>query len=375
MINRANLDEIKRRLFTNKAIILIGARQVGKTTLVKKILTDFDGKSIYFNADEPDVRMILSNPTSTELKRVIGSNKIIAIDEAQRIENIGLTSKLIIDQIPDVQLILTGSSAMELTNNFNEPLTGRKFEFKIFPFSFDELAKHTSQLEETRLLESRMIYGYYPEIVNNPGDEQERLISLISSYLYKDILSLGIIKKPELIQKLTLALALQIGSEVSLNELSRTLGADKNTISNYIDLLEKSYVIFSLRSFSRNLRNEIKKSRKIYFWDNGIRNSVINNFNSLELRTDTGALWENYFISERMKYLNNTRQNKNIYFWRTFQQSEIDYIEESAGNLDLFEIKWNEKAKVKSPKEFLNTYPNSKFNIINKMNFMKYLVG
>jgi uncharacterized protein len=315
----------------------------------------------------------LDRPSSTQLRQLIGHNKVVVIDEAQRIANIGITSKLIIDELPDVQLILTGSSAYKLSNEINEPLTGRKFEFQLFPFSFAELSEYTSVLLEKRLLEHRIIYGHYPEIVNNPSEEKDRLLELISSYLFKDIFALGEIKKPNIIDRLTKALALQIGSEVSYNELSQSIGVDKGTISRYIDLLEKTHVIFSLHSFSRNQRNELKKSRKIYFRDTGIRNAVIKNFNPLELRTDKGALWENFIISERLKYLNNTGKKPNFYFWRTFQKQEIDYIEENADQLSAFEIKWNPKSMVKQNIPFLNGYPDSKFKTINVDNFIDFI--
>ena len=373
MITRNLTEVITKKLFKRKAIIIIGARQVGKTTLVKDFADKLNQPFVYFNCDEPDIKSILNRPTSTQLQQLIGTKKIIIIDEAQRIPEIGITAKLIVDSFPDIQLIVTGSSALDIAGELNEPLTGRKFEFKLFPFSFSELANHTSILEEKRLLQNRMIYGYYPEIVNNPAEEEDRLSELTSSYLFKDILALGSVKKPMILDRLTQALALQIGNKVSLNELSGTLGIDKNTVSRYIDLLEKTFVIFSLNSFSRNLRNELKKSRKIYFWDLGIRNAIIKNFNPLEMRADKGSMFENFVISERLKYLNNSGRKVNSYFWRTAQQQEIDYIEDYGGKLNIYEIKWNSNVKIKLIAGFLRAYPDSKFTAINKDNYFEFL--
>ncbi len=374
MIKRKLLEIIQQRLFKEKAIIITGARQVGKTTLVVNLAENLNLPFIYLNCDEPDIRSSLNSPTSTELKQIIGKNKLVIIDEAQRIPNIGLTAKLIVDNLRDKQLILTGSSSLELRNELNEPLTGRKFEFGLYPFSFSELSEHTSLLEEKRLLQHRMIFGYYPEVVNHPSEEEIRLNELNNSYLFKDIYALSSIKKPLILDKLTQMLALQIGSEVSLNELSGALGIDKNTVSKYIELLEKSYVVFSLMSFSRNLRNELKKSRKIYFWDLGIRNAMIKNFNPPELRNDVGAIWENFIISERKKYLNNSAKHSNTYFWRNTQNKEIDYIEEYGGRLSTYEIKWNPKAKAVFPQIFKTSYPDSDFKVINPENFQDFIL-
>jgi uncharacterized protein len=373
MIKRQLTELIKQKLFKSKALIITGARQVGKTTLVKNLADELNIDFSYLNCDEPDIQAILRRPTSTRLKQLIGSKKLIIIDEAQRIPDIGITSKLFIDNFPDIQLILTGSSSLDMANALNEPLTGRKFEFNLFPFSFAELSAQTSVLEEKRLLENRLIYGYYPEIVVNPAEEEDRLLELVTSYLFKDILSMGQVQKPLILDRLTKALALQIGSEVSTNELSRLLGIDKNTVSRYVDLLEKTYVIFSLNSYSKNLRNELKKSRKIYFWDLGIRNAIIKNFNPLEIRSDKGHLWENFIIAERMKYLNNKGRRDNVYFWRTTQNQEIDFIEEYGGKLNAYEIKWSHKAKANLPSAFKISYPGSAFDVISTENYQEYL--
>jgi len=374
VIQRNIADAISKKLFKKKALLITGARQVGKTTLVRYLSDNLALPFNYLNCDEPDVRMALSNPSSTQLKQLIGTKKMIIIDEAQRIQNIGVTSKLFVDSFPDVQLILTGSSSLDMLSELSEPLTGRKFEFTMHPFSFSELMAHFGAMEENRMLDSRMIYGYYPEIVLNPGDEADRLLELTNSYLFKDILALGTLKKPVVLDTLTQALALQIGNEVSLNELSQTLAVDKNTIIRYIDLLEKSFVIFSLHSWSRNLRNELKKSRKIYFWDMGVRNAIIKNFNPLDLRNDKGAIWENFIIAERIKFLNSKNKKVNSYFWRTAQQQEIDYIEDYGGNLYSYEIKYNPAVRVKQPITFNKAYPTAEFKVINRSNYQDFIV-
>lgn len=373
MIKRVIEDKILEDFNKGKGILIFGPRQVGKTTLLKSLEERIDEKVLFFNGDEHDVRELFQTATSAKLKAIIGNYKYIFIDEAQRILNIGLTLKLIIDNIPSVQVVATGSSAFELANKIKEPLTGRKFEYFLFPFSLGELKANSDILSEMRLLEDRIIYGAYPEVVMLGKDRVRTLKSLSDSYLYKDLLSYEQIKKPGLLLKLLQALALQIGSEVSYNELSQIIGADKETVEKYIDLLEKAFVVYKLGSFSRNLRNELKKSKKIYFYDTGIRNALIGNFNSLNLRTDTGALWENYFISERLKSLTYSNFYGNRYFWRTHSRQEIDYIEEADGLLNTFEIKWNKRKKAKFPESFKNTYPNSSFTVITRENYYEYL--
>ncbi len=373
MIQRILTERIKQHLFKGKAIILMGARQVGKTTLLQALMNQVDQPVLWLNADEPDIREMLFNVTSTQLQALIGTHRIVVIDEAQRIKNIGVTLKLIVDQIPGVQVIASGSSALNLASEINEPLTGRKYEFWLFPLAFDEMKQHHGLLQERRLLEHRLIYGYYPDIVTHPGEEKSLLKLLAESYLYKDLLALEQLKKPALLDKLLQALALQVGNEVSYLELGQLIGADKETVERYIDLLEKAFVLFRLNAFSRNLRNEIKKKKKIYFWDNGIRNAILRNFSPLALRTDTGALWENFLISERLKWLHNRDLDARTYFWRTLQQQEIDYIEERDGILWAFEFKWNPKARVKFPKTFLKAYPQSQPQVIHRENFDSFI--
>jgi len=375
MVEREILNLIKERFFQKKAIILVGPRQVGKTTLLKQILEDNKQlETLFLNCDEPETLQMLENVSSTELKNLIGNKKIILIDEAQRVENVGITLKLITDNIPDIQLVVTGSSAFDLRNRLNEPLTGRKFEYQLYPFSTAELINATSYLEEKRLLEQRMIYGMYPDVVNNPSDAQKILIELSNSYLYKDILMYKDIRNPDVLTKLLTALSLQLGNEVSYNELSNTLGVKSETVERYIELLEKVFIIFKQQSLSRNLRNELKKSRKIYFYDNGVRNALIQNFKSLELRTDTGALWENFIVSERKKHIEYNEIYSNTYFWRTHAQQEIDYIEERGGMLYAFEFKWNEKKKTKIPNAFAEAYPQHEFQCISKINYLEFII-
>lgn len=372
MIQRLIENNIKNDFNKGKIIVVLGARQVGKTTLFNSIIDD-QGSVLKLNCDDYDDRLDLENKTSTELKNLIANHKVVIIDEAQRVENIGLTLKIIADLKLDAQVLVTGSSSLELSSKINEPVTGRIFEYKLFPLSLSEMARHTSEREENRLLEQRMIYGLYPEIVTNPSDNKRLLTSLANNYLYRDLLSYQGIKKHDVLHKLVRALAFQIGSEVSYNELSNLLGIDKETVESYINLLEKCFVVFRLSSFSRNMRNEIKKGKKIYFYDNGIRNALISNFAPLEMRQDAGALWENFMISERIKrnaYCNDYSQ---LFFWRTKQKQEIDLIEEKDGRLFAYEFKWNSKKKSKLPTSFENNYSDIEFKVINKDNYWEFV--
>ncbi len=372
MVVRELEKVIKKRLNTGKAIVILGARQVGKTTLLKSLFGS-SNEVLWLNGDEMDVQLLFSAISAVRLKAIFGNKKTIIIDEAQRIHDIGLRMKLITDQIPEVQLVVTGSSAFELVNKLNEPLTGRKWEYKLYPVSFGEMVQHHGLLEERRLLPHRMVYGYYPDVINNTGIEKEILKQLSDSYLYKDLLLLEQIKKPEGLIKLLQGLAFQVGAQVSYNELSQLCGLDAKTVEKYIVLLEQAYIIFRLGSFSRNLRNELKKSRKIYFYDNGIRNALIANFNQIENRTDTGALWENFLVSERVKHLAYAQKWVNYWYWRTKEQQEIDFIEETDGQLVAYEFKWNPLARVKKPASFTQAYPAAQFEVIHRDNFEFFL--
>lgn len=371
MIKRELAHIIKSRLRTGKAIILTGPRQTGKTTLLTDIASE-QGKYLLLDCDEIFVRERLSDANFENLKQLIGGNKIVLVDEAQRVKNIGLCLKIITDRMKEVQLLVSGSSAMELANEINEPLTGRKWEYLLLPISWQEFSSHLGFLSARQQLEQRLIYGMYPDVINQTGNEQSVLKQLHNSYLYKDLFALHWVRKPDLLPRLLKALALQLGNEVSYNELSNLLGVSKDTIASYIDLLEKAYVIFRLGPFSRNVRNEISSNRKIYFYDNGIRNALLSNFNPLSLRQDTGALWENFLISERMKFLINNEITANSYYWRTTQQQEIDYIEEREGQIYAYEFKWNPKVKARFSKTFLDAYKPNQY-VINNNNFEIFL--
>lgn len=297
---------------------------------------------------------------------------MLILDEAQRIRDIGIKLKLITDQIPEVQIIASGSSAFELANSINEPLTGRKWHFSLYPLSFIEMEKHHGFLDEHRRLSDRLIFGYYPEIINHPGEEKDYLIPLADSYLYKDILMWERIKKPEKLSKLLQALAFQVGSEVSYHELGQIVELDNQTVENYISLLEKTFIIFRLSPLSRNLRKELKRKRKIYFYDNGIRNAIIAQFQPLELRNDIGPLWENWLISERKKILEYNGIKANTYFWRTQDQQEIDYIEERDGKMWAHEFKWNPKGKSRFSKTFTKNYPKHELRFIHRENYYEW---
>lgn len=365
--------EIEAKLFKGRAIVLYGARRVGKTTLATDILKNHPANSLYLNCDEPDIRNALTEKTSTELKHFIGDKKLIIIDEAQRIKNVGLTLKLLADNYPNTQILATGSSSFDLANKISEPLTGRIYEFTLYPFSAEELKTHYSQMEIQRLVPSFLRFGMYPEIITSSQKEAPEIISTISQqYLYKDIFEFEKLKNPELLTKLLQALALQIGHEVSYNELANLLGVNKATIERYIQLLEKSFVVFRLTPFSRNPRREIGKMRKIYFCDLGIRNSLIKNFNDLYLRNDVGVLWENFCILERVKKNTIKRNFINIYFWRTYSGNEIDYLEEQSGQIVGFEFKWGEK-KSRLPTEFLKLYPSATAKIITPKTLWEFL--
>jgi predicted AAA+ superfamily ATPase len=373
MIERKIKEILKSKEGTNKALIVLGARQTGKTTLLKMLYGERDDV-VWLNGDEPDIQNLLENISSTRLKAILAGKKVVVIDEAQRIKDIGIKLKLITDNIPEIQVIASGSSSFDLANFINEPLTGRKWEFSLYPMSFSEMAAHNGFIEENRLLPHRMIYGYYPEVVNSAGNEKEVLKQLSDSYLYKDIFTWENIKKPEKLMKLLQAIAFQVGSEVSANELSNMIGLDNQTVEKYIQLLEQTYIVFRLGSFSRNLRKELKRARKIYFYDNGIRNSIIANFAPVELRNDVGQLWENFLISERIKYLQNNMIFANRYFWRTVEQQEIDYIEEIDGILHAYEFKWNPNKKTYLTKTFSNSYPDHVFKLINRDNYETFIM-
>lgn len=374
MIKRLIENDIRTRLFQGKAILIIGPRQSGKTTLLKQIMSTYKQDSAFYNCDETEIRRMLSQQNLAILKSIVGSSKLIFLDEAQRVDNIGLTLKIIVDNIPDVQIIASGSSAFELSDKLSEPLTGRKWDYNLLPFSFEELSLHTSLVTEVSSLPLRLIYGSYPEVVTKPSLETDILTSLASSYLYKDIFTFHDIRKPELIEKLLQALALQISSEVSFNELAQLLDVDPTTVSRYIQVLERAFIIFRLPNFSTNQRNEIKRSRKIYFCDNGIRNAILADYRPVDLRDDIGKLWENYIVSEMVKRHQYHKLLSRSYFWRSKTSAEIDYLEIQDAQIKAWEIKWNPKKKG-STRGFRNSYPDAIVDLINPENYFQSLLG
>jgi uncharacterized protein len=376
MVQRLMQKKIMEQCFKGKAIILLGARQVGKTTVLKQIQKELNVPSIWLNADEGDIKNALEQAnTSTQLLNLFGkNNKLVIIDEAQQIQNIGLKLKLIQDTYPEIQVIATGSSAFELQNEMNEPMTGRKWELKMYPISIQEMVNHHGLLQEKRMLQQRLIYGTYPEIINNAGNEKEALIELANSYLYKDILKLDGIRKSSVLEKLLQAIAMQIGGEVKYHEVAQKIGnIDPTTVEKYLDMLEKMYVIFKLPAFTRNLRNELKKGKKYYFYDNGIRNVLISNFNKIDMREDKGALWENFVIAERQKRNAYCGHHSNNYFWRTTDLAEIDYLEETGGVINAYEMKWKNQ-KVRFANSFQTAYPNNTLNVISTDDYDSFLL-
>jgi predicted AAA+ superfamily ATPase len=373
MIQRTIIKNIEREFFQKKAIVILGARQVGKSTLLKNMLKNQENV-LWLDAENEDVSLIFENATATRLQSFFGNNKFVVIDEAQKIDNIGSKLKLITDHIQEIQVIATGSSAFELRNKLNEPLTGRKFEHQLYPLSFVEMKNSIGLLEEIRMLPHRLVFGYYPEVVTTQNSEEKILRLLSDSYLYKDILMLKGIRKPEKMQELLKALAWQIGSEVNYHELGNLIGLKSETVEEYIHLLEQSFVIYRLNSFHTNQRNEIKKGKKVYFTDLGIRNAIINDFSAFETRKDKGNLFENYIINEIIKDSEYNERFEKFYFWRTNEQQEIDLIIEKNGQLKTIKIKWNAKTKANLPKTFSNKYPNTDFTVINSQNFFEHFL-
>jgi len=373
MIQRKLVTAIQERMFQGKVILLMGPRQVGKTTILQMLFPNSDDV-LWLNGDELATHRQLQEPSAERFRLLLGNKRVLVIDEAQRIDDIGLKLKILVDGLRDVQIIATGSSSFELANLMNEPLTGRKWEFRLFPLSYSELCDHLGVWEEHQLLQHRLVYGYYPEIINNPGDEIPRLGLLADSYLYRDIFHLENILKTQKFDLLLQALAYQIGSQVSYNELAQICGLDAKTVERYIDLLEKGFVVFRLGSYSTNLRNELKKSRKIYFYDNGIRNAILGSFEPFESRTDRGALWENFLVSDRLKRNAYANFRPASYFWKNTAHKEVDYLEMSKGELHAYEFKWKGGDKVRLPLAFSRAYPDAKFSVVDRDNAMEFLL-
>lgn len=372
MIARIAENSIKQSLFKGKTIILYGARQVGKTTLVQDLLKDYEGVSRYLNCEILSVEQSLSDAEPEKLKSFLGNYKLIVLDEAQNIPNIGKILKVITDTLKDIQIIATGSSSFDLANKTSEPMTGRVIHHTLYPLSLSEIKAKSDWLSVDSKLDKLLRFGSYPEIFKSADEDAiSKLHELSSGYLFKDLLRFEGIKKSSLLKNLIVMLALQLGNEVTYYELAVKLGVNTLTVQKYIDLLEQSFVVFKLNSFSRNIRNELSKAIKIYFYDNGIRNALVNNFNPLSLRNDIGALWENFCIAERIKANSNSNRKVNNYFWRTYDQKEIDYVEEIGGVITGYELKYSEKQNIKKSKSFTEAY-NAKIHKIDRGNYWKF---
>jgi predicted AAA+ superfamily ATPase len=373
LVERDLYKTIEQRLAPGKAVIIFGPRQAGKSTILDQIGQNSTRKVLRLDCDDATVRMRMEIQNLPNLKNLVGDAELLLIDEAQRVKNIGITLKIIIDQIKTPRILVSGSSAFELANEIKEPLTGRKWEFMLLPLSVGEMVRHHGAFEESRRLEQRLLYGMYPEVVTHEGLERQILNQLASSYLYKDIFSFQDLRKPELLEKILQALAVQIGSEVSYHNIAKLISSDISTVQRYIDLLEKSFIIFRLPAFSRNVRNELKKSRKIYFWDCGIRNAILGDFRPLATRNDLGGLWENFLIAERRKSNLYKEFYGHTYFWRTTTQQEVDYIEEYDGGLHVYEFKWSPAKQAKLPASFIGAYPGATFQLVHSGDYLAFL--
>ena len=377
MIARLIESKIRKALDRKKIVTVLGPRQAGKSTLAGVVAKAEADRILELNGDDSDVRTMFEDTDETRIRTLIGNHDFLLVDEAQKIINVGNMLKIIADRIPDMKVIATGSSSFKLAKAVNESLTGRKLEFRLYPLSFKEMVGHTNLLEERRLIAHRMIYGYYPEVVSSPGNEKEILKELIDSYLYKDVLEENSIGRPDRLVKLLQAIAFQIGSTVSSNELAGLVGIDAKTVDRYINILERNFIIFTLPSYASNQRNELKFSRKLYFWDLGIRNAVIGNMAPLELRPpeEAGHLWENFLVSERIKrndYAGRTFVKH--YFWRTQQKKEVDLIEIEDGRMSAFEFKWKPGKAVAAPRQFAAQYNNAEFHCITPSEIGDFLL-
>jgi len=371
------LENLKSLVRPGKVIVIYGARRVGKTTLLHKFVENLDKDAVLFvNGDDITARQFLESQSIENLKDFVGRHPYLIVDEAQYVRNIGLNLKLIVDHIPGIRVIATGSSSFDLAQNVGEPLTGRRFVLKLFPLAQMEISRLEKTHETAANLETRLIYGSYPEVVTLRDNKlrEEYLRELIASYLFKDILALDGIRFSDKLVRLLQLVAFQIGNEVSLSEIGRQLAMSKNTVERYLELLEKVFVIFRLTGFSRNLRKEITKSHRYFFYDVGIRNAVVGMFNPLNLRDDTGKIWENYIISEFQKHREYQRKSSRFYFWRTYDRKEIDLIEEQAGKLSGYEIKWTQ-GRVKAPKDWYKSYPDAGFEVIHRENYLNYILN
>ncbi len=374
-IERIIQQRIIRRMLPNKVILLFGARRVGKTVLIREIIKQHEGKSLLLNGEDTNTLLLLEQQSVANYTHLLNGIDLLVIDEAQNIPDIGNKLKLMVDEIPQIKVVASGSSSFDLLNKTGEPLVGRSSQFLLFPFSQAELSKHENTFETKANLESRLIYGSYPEVVSMTDNElrQEYLRDIVNAYLLKDILAIEGLKNTGKMKDLLRLVAFQTGNEVSYDELGKQLGMSKNTVEKYLDLLSKVFVIYRLGAYSTNQRNEVSKAGKWYFYDNGIRNAIIGNFNPVSVRQDIGALWESYLISERIKQNNYLGLHKEYYFWRIYGGKEIDLIEISTDGVAAFEFKWGDKVP-KIPLAFSNSYPNASFSVINQKNYTGFIL-
>lgn len=375
-INQRQLVNLKAALKPGKVVVIYGARRTGKTTLVHEFLKGETAPCLLVSGEDITIQGYLSSQSVDKLRAFVGNNRLLIVDEAQKVSNIGLNLKLIVDHIPEIRIIATGSSSFDLARSIGEPLTGRKTTLIQYPLAQLEIGATEQRHETAALLESRLVYGSYPEVVllADNREREQYLKEIVSSYLYKDVLELEGIRQSAKIGRLLQLIAFQIGREVSYTELGTGLGMSKNTVDHYLDLLEKAFVIRRMGGFSRNLRNEVTKNSRYYFIDNGVRNALINNFNTLDLRNDAGELWENYLVMERLKRQEYLREPVNNYFWRTYTKKELDLVEERGGRLYGYEMKWG-KAKPRPPKEWVTAYPDADWQVINRENYLEFIVG
>jgi len=375
LIERTIKAQILQKLIPNKVIVLVGPRRVGKTILLNQLIESLEEPYLYLNGEDFTTLNLLEIQSIQNYKNLLANNKILIIDEAQKIPNIGAKLKLMIDNIEGVKIIISGSSAFDISNKIGEPLTGRKSTFNLYAFSEKELNQVEDTLTKKANLSNKLVFGNYPELLHLSGDVEKGnyLKEIVNSYLLKDILAFDGIRNSDKIFALLRLIAYQIGSEVSLQELGKQLAMSKNTVEKYLDLLSKFYVIHKVSGFSRNLRKEVTKNSKWYFYDNGIRNLIIANVNSIENRNDIGVLWENYMIGERLKFQSYNNMIVNNFFWRTYDQQEIDWVEERGGKLYAYEIKWNPSKKVKVPTAWKKEYVDAHFDVINQNNYLEWL--
>ena len=376
-IPRAIEESIVNKLQPNKVIVLLGARRVGKTLLLNHLIEhSIHEPFLFFNGEDMAVQALLSQRTDENYKRLLGDKKLLILDEAQKLEDVGQILKFMVDTIEGLKVIATGSSVFDLSNKLGEPLTGRKYTFKMYPLAQMEYSAIENSVQTMAKLEERLIYGCYPELVHLPSNQEKAdyLNEMVDAYLLKDILEFEVIRNATKMLHLLRLIAFQIGKEVSLEELGRQLALSRNTVEKYLDLLSKVFVVYKLSGFNRNLRSEITKTNRWYFYDNGIRNALIRNYHPLSIRNDAGELWENYVLTERVKFQHYTNIQANNYFWRTYEQQEIDWIEESGGRLSAYEIKWNPAKTVRVPTAWTKAYPESSFQVIHPENYLDWII-